>query len=326
MDSNCWFPKTDQVPGEPKVTAFKQRARLQQAQYREALGHSMGSHQRADGTTAKNGSKMAPEGGALSADFRNFLDSEAIKAAVCKRTNPANREPWQQIRPDRLRLDLLSSMPMCFNLFGELDNNPTRLTQAGRKLFGLEDSGIGVRFEHSPKRQSMNFTNDGTAFDVALFFGESHGPQMVIGVETKYHEHAIKELPPDSLTRKRPVIPQGKRKMPRYMQIAKRAEKEGIFKRGWEEKIFGSEIQQIWRDHLLLLSMLQYQDGTRWSTGTYVLVHPEENPSFAEAGKRYRDCLDDDRTFRVMTIEQLLKPGLLHGPPIAEAFKRRYLW
>ena len=37
---------------------------------------------------------------------------------------------------------------------------------------------------------------DRTAFDVALFFGDRATGQTVIGMETKYHEHAKPESDP----------------------------------------------------------------------------------------------------------------------------------
>src|SRR3954452_9246984 len=117
-NAHCWFPKTDRAAGRPDITAFKQRARLHQAHWRERNGYVRGSHLNRDGKAVENGSKMAPDG-PIEKDFRNFLDSEAIRAAVHDRLRPETKkqERGQQLREDRLRYDLLSSMPMCFNLF-----------------------------------------------------------------------------------------------------------------------------------------------------------------------------------------------------------------
>lgn len=72
--------------------------------------------------------------------------------------------------------------------------------------------------------------------------------------------------------------------------------------------------------------MLQHPGG-RWTNGKYVLVHPGENPAFADAGETYRsEFLDDSSTFEVVTIEALLNPAVLHTPKAAHAFKARYLW
>ncbi|MGK2874736.1 MAG: hypothetical protein ACSLEW_03725 [Nocardioides sp.] len=46
---------------------------------------------------------------------------------------------------------------------------------------------------------------------------------------------------------------------------------------------------------------------------------------FAAAGKTYRDeVLADTSTFRLMTVEEILKPEVLHRPETASAFKERY--
>jgi len=59
----------------------------------------------------------------------------------------------------------------------------------------------------------------------------------------------------------------------------------------------------------------------------YVLVHPAKNPSFAEAGDRYRsEFLENDDTFAVMTVEDLLDADVLHSAASGQQFRDRYLW
>ena len=329
--AHCWFPKTDRVAGRPDITAFKQRARLHQAEWRALAGYPIGSHPGRDGQPEPNGSKLAPDG-PRDLDFRNFLDSDAIRLAVDHRSSVDVRqsEPGQQFKEDRLRYDLLSSMPMCFNLFGELHNDKSRLSAAGSELFGSTKPGLTVKFEHSPRRQSNDYSNDGTAFDVALYFGEPDGSQSIVGIETKYHEHAVAEPKPDTPTKDKRTgdirpIPPDKLKMPRYRGLSEAAIAKGIFKPNWED-LLGTELQQIWRDHLLLLSMLVHPSG-KWKEGRYVLVHPGANPAFAEAAETYQtEFLNDSSTFDVVTIEELLKPGLLHTTTAQKDFETRYLW
>lgn len=236
VNAHCWFPTTDRVSGRPDITAFKQRARIHQAEWREGHGFPTGSHPGRHGRAEQNGSKLAPVG-PRDEDFRNLLDSASIRDSVRHRSSdPVKKsEPGQQFKEDRLRYDLLSSMPMCFNLFGELHGDPARLSTAGEGLFGLTDPGLTVKFEHSPRRQNLDYSNDGTAFDVALYFGDPFGKQSTVGIETKYHEHAVVESRPDTPTPKRPVIPPDKQKMPRYRNISERAVKDGIFKANWED-------------------------------------------------------------------------------------------
>jgi hypothetical protein len=70
--------------------------------------------------------------------------------------------------------------------------------------------------------------------------------------------------------------------------------------------------------------MLQHP-SQRWTFGRYVLIHPAKNPSFAEAGVRYRDLLTDDSTFDVRSIEELLDQHALHPHEVEDAFRARYL-
>jgi hypothetical protein len=290
------------------------------------MGYPIGSHPGRDGLAVENGSKIEPLG-PREGDYRNFLESSAVREAVGHRCDPATKasEPGQQFKEDRLRYDLLSSMPMCFNLFGELHNNQDRLSAAGQRLFGTTGPGRSVKFEHSPGRQNPSFSNDGTAFDVALYFGGDGEPATIIGIETKYHEHAIAEAAPDASKPGRKAASPDRLKMPRYREITERAQAGGIFKQGWES-LLGSELQQIWRDHILLLAMLQHE-SKRWAGGKYVLVHPAKNPSFAEAGDRYRsEFLENDDTFAVMTVEDLLDADVLHSAASGQQFRDRYLW
>ena len=111
-------------------------------------------------------------------------------------------------------------------------------------------------------------------------------------------------------------------RLPRYRQIVEDSE---VFKPDWEKRILGTELQQVWRDHLLLLAMLQDADQV-WTSGTYVLVYPEGNTSFARLAERYTDVLEDASTFRHVTLEALLDAHVLHVPDTEQKFRDRYLF
>lgn len=67
------------------------------------------------------------------------------------------------------------------------------------RLFGVNPAEPSdVVFEWSPGRRSTTYTNDRTAFDVALRLGDPAGPRTVVVIETKYHEHCTKEKAPGS--------------------------------------------------------------------------------------------------------------------------------
>ncbi|KRF37369.1 PGN_0703 family putative restriction endonuclease [Nocardioides sp. Soil805] len=297
-------PEWDRAPGDPEMTAFKRQARRRQAMWRAQQGLDFGEHPPEN----KNGSVLKEEDGNA---YANFL-SPRIVEAVKHRLHEDQRQTSQQLQEPRLLNHLLSSMPMCFNLYGELHNDPERLTAAGKALWNVQEEGQAVKFEWSPGRHDARYTGDGTAFDVALFFGEPGGAsRTVIGIETKYHEHAVTESEPNAVTR-----------LPRYTEIA---EKSQAFKPDWRKRILGTELQQVWRDHLLLLAMLQDEERPR-TLGTYVLVYPEGNTSFARLAERYMDALEDTSTFRHVTLESLLDAHVLHARDTEQRFRDRYLF
>ena len=202
--AHCWFG-SDRVPGDPAMTAFKREARFRQAMWRDAAGWPPGTHANTKkaieaGGPARitNGSKLPQEAGEAGI---NFL-SDTVRAAVVERL--AYREDHETLGRTRLREDLLSSMPMCFNLFGELVHDPERARAAVDLLLpGARPGPVEVKFEWSPQRRSPRYTNDRTAFDLALLIGSADGPRDFVGIETKYHEHATREPTPKPAARPR---------------------------------------------------------------------------------------------------------------------------
>jgi hypothetical protein len=200
---------------------------------------------------------------------------------------------------DRLWADLLSSMPLCFNLFGDLATDPEQAALAVSAWWPSAPLGaVTVKFEHSPGRREALFLGNRSAFDVAFEIDQGNGAQAIVGVETKYHEHAKAEAPP------KPAA------LARYVEVTERS---GAFVDGWRALLIGTDLQQIWLDHLLALSMLQHPTGI-WSWARFVLVYPSENPSFGRAAAAYRSVLRDAETFEARTIEALIAaPTVLPG-------------
>ena len=188
----------------------------------------------------------------------------------------ATPEKHQMLKGERLWADLLSSMPLCFNLFGDLATDAEAAMRAVGAWWPDAPTGkVTVRFEHSPGRRDPTFLGNQSAFDVAFEVDTGGGTLAIVGVETKYHEHAKAEKPP------KPAA------LARYTQVTERS---GIFVDEWRELIVGTDLQQIWLDHLLVLAMLQHP-SKRWSWGRFVLVFPAANPSFVAAAAQYAGVL-----------------------------------
>lgn len=113
--AECW-ESVDRVPRDPKMTAFKRRARYEQARWRERNGLPIGSQPMEGGAGSRPlGSRL--ELTPAKSTGANFISDNALAAAQARLASP---ERHQTLNPARLWADLLSSMPMCFNLLGDL--------------------------------------------------------------------------------------------------------------------------------------------------------------------------------------------------------------
>ncbi len=302
-EAHCWFD-VDRVPKDEASTAWKRRARWGQAKWRAARDYRIGAEPYDGGPDA------TPVGSRLALDFArdshaNFISKDVV-AAVKHRLE--HTEPHETLRKDRLWADLLSSMPLCFNLFGALHAQPEAAAAALKAWWPDAPSGqVQVRFEHSPGRRDPLFLNNRSAFDVA-FEVAGDKAAVVIGVETKYHEHAKREDEPNEGA------------LERYIQVTERSE---VFAEGWRARLVGTDLQQIWLDHLLVLAMLQHP-SKRWTWGRFVLVFPAGNPSISSAASRYREVLRDRTTFEARTIEDLIGTQGALEPATVDALRERY--
>ena len=303
------YERIDAVPADPSMTAFRRRARLQQARWREANNYPIG-HQpmrsRAGQSQRELGSRIEVDEAA--ANGWNLLTESARRAALDRIAHPQRHQTFDA---DRLWSDALSSMPLCFNVFGPLSEDHLAGRRVIEQFFPHLDGPVtDVFLEWSPARRDTAFLGDRTAFDAAIITELPDGGRGVLGVETKYHEYATVERAPIGAYRER------------LLAVHQRS---GVFRPGALDGILGTDLQQIWRDHLLVLSMLQHPSGT-WSRGQYALVYPARNVSFDCAARRYRALLDDQRSFVPLTLERLLDangplPGWLSDP-----IRNRYLW
>lgn len=289
------------------MTAFKQGARLRQARWRDAAGLPIGTN------PPRGGPRSAPLGSRLALQFAidsgaNFL-TDQIRAAV--RDRLAHPQEHQTLDSDRLWGDLLSSMPMCFNLLGSLHEQPDALANAVASWWP-DAPGAPNRlwFEWSPGRRDPDYLNNRTACDAAITLDLPDGTNGVIGIETKYHEHPkTEERPPDH-------------RLGRYLEVS---DASGAFAPGAAAATAGTPLQQIWLDHLLILAMLQHPSG-QWAWGRFVLVHPSGNTGFGRLADEYRTLLVDPSTFESRTIESLLDVDGALPSGVVDGFRDRYLF
>lgn len=166
---------------EPSDTVWQARLRRMQARWREVrLGLPPGpfSAKDPDRLVASTLPFEAPRDA-------NFLTAE-IAAAVDRRLAVVGGGGL--IKEDRLRRFLLSSQPMCFNLFGNFQTPERRqeLLPWVRSINPAVVEVVRVEVEWAPP--AAEHFSGGSAFDAFVEFLVDSGELGFVGVECKYHE------------------------------------------------------------------------------------------------------------------------------------------
>jgi hypothetical protein len=295
-----------QVAEPSDGTEFRRKARLLASLWREAKGLAPGTHRarRQDGTTVSRvlGSRLDLDH--AKATGVNFLTPTILQQVQDRLARP---EPHELIQRTRLWADLLSSQPMCFNLFGELAADLELATRAAQAWWpGRVERVTELRFEWSPGRRDRRYLDNRTAFDAVLMHSTPDGGRGFIAIETKYHERAVRPKPLRA------------HRLERYTEVAERSR---AFPTDWREALAQTSLQQIWLDHLLALSMLH-----QWDTGLFVLIYPAANTSMASIATRYATRLRDTSTFEYRTLEEMINQLRLTTNAVwVAAFEDRYL-
>ncbi len=266
---------------------FQRRARLLQARWRERERLPIGTH------------RGSPLGSRLAMPFAqetlaNYL-TETVRDVVRHEVLDPARSAHKLYQQPRIFEDLLSSQPLCFNLFAQLQADLPLASRVFSEL--LATPGLQVRaveFEHSPGRGEPRFTGDHSAFDVFLPYTTRAGKHGFVAIEVKYAE---------SLNAK----PARHRK--RYDDVA---EAMRVFEPSKLADLREAPLEQFWRDHLLAGSMVL--DGRAgYERGTFAIVYPSANVPVAAAVASYETCLRHADDFKAITLETLLATIERHG-------------
>jgi hypothetical protein len=254
---------------------WQRRLRLQQARWREANGYPEG-----------HTSSGRPLGSRLEASFAaetwaNFLTPGAAARARLELTTTVG-----VMEETRMLTNLLSSQPLCFNLFADLDTDPDhRLATAwARRLWPRRVERVtAIRFEYSPGRGVADYLDNRSAFDVFIEYEHRDGGPGFVGIEVKYHENLSKGKSNDVRQRALDV-----------------AAASGAFVDPASARLTSLPLSQLFLDHLLALSMVQRDE---WRHGLFVLLYPRDNKSCADAIPSYQEQLTETDTFEPLTLE-----------------------
>lgn len=257
---------------------FRRKARVLQSIWREENGYPIGLHR-----GRPLGSRLAMPWARES--LKNYL-TDTIRAVVRDEVLDRSRSAGKLYARPRIFNDLLSSQPLCFNLFAELKQDLELASAVFQNLTRKRSAQVtGIEFEHSPGRGDPRYTGDNSAFDVYVTFKTPQGKRGFIGIEVKYHENL-----------------QGRaaRHRARYDEVANAM---GCFQPETAPLLRQQPLQQIWRDHLLAGAHLH---ADKLDDGLFAFLYPKGNSHCGEAIEGYRACLSGEHTFAVWTLEDVL--------------------
>ena len=223
-------------------------------------------------------------GNYTSAPSANFM-TEGIRSLVDYELSPENKGD-RLIEETRLRSNLLSSQPLCFNLFGELKLNPDKALLFFNTLYDDYFKSIDkIEFEYNPARRDPRLTGDRSAFDVFVEYTSAVGRKGFIGIEVKYSETLNEGANTVDDILNKQFCDEPRTRRDRYRELSK-----GLF----AETSFG-ELEklpafQIWRDHLLAVSMCKaFPD--KYYEGVFLFLAPYSNKNCRDGVEKYKNLL-----------------------------------
>lgn len=246
---------------------FKVAARLHQSRYRASVlrvGYDT------------YGNRLEPS---AALGLANYFDGLGVREALRR------RYPNYSATRDA---DMLRSEHVPFNLFAPLAARARLAAVLLERMTGVAfSSGPELQFEWAPTPEG-NYLGDKTSFD-AYFSGlDEQGRRLGVGVEVKFTEGAY-AIGRTEARRVRDI------ESP-YWVITRSS---AAFLEDRRNDLATDELRQIWRNHLLGLSMLRHRELDRFVS---VTLYPAGNRHFAEALPRYRACVEPALTTDIVGI------------------------
>lgn len=231
----------------------------------------------------------------------NFITPEAI-AYAGERAREVLRTGGT-LDDDRLRRNMLSSMPMCFNIFGSLRDHP-ELGVLLSEAFELDVASIdGVECEWAPERTAH--LNDRTAFDAFVTYKDRSGRRCFLAIETKYTEPFSQKEYDSQL----------------YREVTAGS---GYFREGASEHLIGRATNQMWRMTMLAASMLHRGD---FEGGAVAVLSLADDRHARTAVEGVRAQVVDESFVKFVSLEDLVEVASHHDSlrKWSNDFATRYL-
>jgi len=267
-----------QYAGDQPFTA---RMRLHQSWYRaRVLKAPCGTGPNPTSTTSY-GNMLRREDGDRGL---NFLSPRILDIAKSRLADQRGA-----VEPFRLLNNMLSSQPMCFNLFGPLVDDLDFATAAFGALLGPGEVArvTQVTFEYAPEPK-CEYLSDGTAFDAFVTYERPDGGVAFLGIETKLTE----------------PFSQKRYDGPAYRRWVERSDSPWPSE-AWS-RVADIEHNQLWRDQLLAVALLRHPRSA-YTAGRFALVRHPQDRDCAGVVAQYRALLKDpDESFLDLPLDRVV--------------------
>jgi hypothetical protein len=213
---------------------------------------------------------------------KNFLTDE-ISDTVTRVIEERNDASGGEIEKVRLYNNLLSSQPLCFNFFGELQTDKYLALKFLQQYWPELTKVTHVFFEYAPPE---NYTRDNSAFDVAFEVMADHR-RGFIGLECKYTDTFSSKVY-DKLA---------------YREIFDKSE-GNAFTTGYE-KIVSSRYNQLFRNQLIAAAFVQNGDYDFSNTGLF--CHQDDKSALQIAEEFKGHLKMGEKRFKIITFKDFIE-------------------
>lgn len=260
---------------------FKRRMRIHQSWYRaNVLKLPYGTGPKPNDTSYYGNMLTCADGEA----GRNFLTPEifeVVQERIAQGTGAVEKY--------RLLHNMLSSQPMCFNLFGPLvrDHNLAKTLLQTLVIEKISEV-TRVEIEWSPV-PAADYLNDHTAFDAFIEYRSEDGQLFGLGIETKLTER----------------FTQGVYDHPEYRHWMDLPTSPWLPNSWNNAKAIGHN--QLWRDHLLAVAM-RFQPHSLYAQVRLLLVHHSEDQECVRNFSNYKSLLRaEDNSLFSLSLDQIVE-------------------
>lgn len=230
--------------------------------------------------------------------------------------------------------NILRSEHIPYNIFFPMRHDLKKAALLFRALTGKDVAiveNIIIEYAPSPKEE---YLNDLTSFDTYVDYKDSSGAKCGIGIEVKYseqgyqigkgEEYKIRDIssPYYYVTRESGCFDYGG------------STEEDFVKSNFGKHDRGNDLRQLWRNHILGLSMLQREEGIKdfLSIHLYPSFNEHFNPKTSTVLEEYISLLSDKgrNSFLPLTYENLFETMKMCGMDEIDKewipyLKRRYI-